>query len=291
MNKTLSKIAFVALAFLCLSGPSLLAWGRKGHQIIVAIAQRHLTPEAAQNIAQFIPYDLKEDAKWMDDHRKGEWEFTNPWHVFFVDENHNYDPLPPRGDAIKAIRDACWRLSDRSDMSDSLVVLNIRMLIHFIGDMHCPVHVLVPGRTEKYCSSFYGKEFYPTVGVLVPVRFEGREEVSYHSFFDHVPNHAYDGTPDEIAAQFDQLRKKEVRTITRGEMVEVNGRKDFGPALSRWAKECADMATEIWKYNPEIVPDLNPATQEMAKPLVEKYMLEAGYRLARLLNAVFADGK
>ena len=46
------------------------AWNRLGHAVAVAVAQRHLTDEAKKNIARYIDYDLKEDASWMDMHRK-----------------------------------------------------------------------------------------------------------------------------------------------------------------------------------------------------------------------------
>ena len=285
---------FLLCAALLVAGAlPLSAWSGVGHKTIVAVAQRHLTPKAQHAIAQYMPYDIKQDASWMDKHRKGAWKFTNGWHVFCVDEQHNYDPVNPGGDAISAIRNACWRLSDRREMSDSAVIFNIRTLIHCIGDMHCPVHVLIPGHKGEHHSTYFKKAYFPTVGVLVPVRIKGREEKSYHAFFDGLPYyiHGQSTDADAIAEEIDRYKKKDIRKIVAGDMLEIGGRKDFGGALLRWAKECADMATDIWRYNPVLVSDLNSDTEELAAPLVNDYMVRAGYRLARLLNAVFDNGR
>ena len=57
------------IILIILSSDSLSAWGILGHEVIVAVAQRHLTPTARKNIGKYIAYDLKEDASWMDYHR------------------------------------------------------------------------------------------------------------------------------------------------------------------------------------------------------------------------------
>ena len=34
------------------------AWGRLGHEIVIAIAERHLTTDTKENISKYFPYDL-----------------------------------------------------------------------------------------------------------------------------------------------------------------------------------------------------------------------------------------
>ena len=40
-----------------------------GHDVIVEIAKRHLTPKAKEGIARYMPYDITRDSRWMDKHR------------------------------------------------------------------------------------------------------------------------------------------------------------------------------------------------------------------------------
>ena len=283
------SVGTLVLFFIISSRPDVYGWGVTGHKTVIGIAQRHLTEKAWQNIEKYISYDLKQDALWMDKHRQGDWAFTDTWHTFCVDGRHNYDPVAPTGDAIKAIRDACWRLSDRSEMTDSAVVFNIRTVIHLIGDMHCPVHILIPGHIGEFSSNLWGREFLPTVGVLRPTYFNGMELISYHQFFDRLPGYIHGQDIDAIVEKIDRCSKREIKKIVKGDVFEIDGHKDFGAALAVWAKDCADMALDIWTYNPTLSSELDPAIMEMATPLVNEYMVRAGYRLARLLNAVFGE--
>lgn len=83
MKKTLFVILFSVI-----SAGIASAYGRHGHEIVIAVAQRHLTDKAKENIAKYFSYDLKEDAVWMDTYRRTEpIEFTTNWHTCYFDEN------------------------------------------------------------------------------------------------------------------------------------------------------------------------------------------------------------
>jgi hypothetical protein len=89
MKKLIPVIIFIFMSF-----DSLFAWGILGHEVIVAVAQRHLTPTAKKNIGKYIAYDLKEDASWMDYHRNDKpISYTTHWHACFFDSEFNYSPL------------------------------------------------------------------------------------------------------------------------------------------------------------------------------------------------------
>ena len=47
-------------------------WNKKGQEVAIAVAQRHLTEQTKLNISKYMQYDLKEDAVWMDKHKKDE---------------------------------------------------------------------------------------------------------------------------------------------------------------------------------------------------------------------------
>ena len=290
----------ILIALMSLWVQTALAWAGLGHKTIVTIAERHLTPQAQSILHNLLGHPLNEEASWMDRNRTGEWAFTGQWHILYFDRKLNYDPDPTlsinpqthktedRGDALKAINRAVYTLSDYRHLTDSAFMFNLRCLVHMIGDMHCPVHCLIPGRTKLYASVLDGREFYPTVSVLVPVKYNNKEYKSYHVLFDYMPVILFpDKTSDQIAELLDTKSKKEIKKIIgQKEMAQYNGRYDCTIPFYHWAHQCAETSMKIWDINPEIYPDLNPSTAELSRPIVEQQLRNAGYRLAWILNTV-----
>ena len=57
----MKKLGFIFLLSIA-SMLELAAWSRLGHEVAVAVAQRHLTEKTKANIAKYIDYDLKEES-------------------------------------------------------------------------------------------------------------------------------------------------------------------------------------------------------------------------------------
>ena len=92
MSSAMKRFLILAVCAIVLVSPTAQAWGVLGHQVIVEIAKRHITPKAKSNIAKYIPYDITKDAVYMDIHRNDkEIGYTTAWHVYNVDENGEYD--------------------------------------------------------------------------------------------------------------------------------------------------------------------------------------------------------
>jgi len=237
------------------------AWGVLGHKTVIAIAERHLTQKTKANIAKYFDYDLKKDAVWMDHHRRDpEIAYTTAWHVYNVDSLHRYDPNPrlSKGDCIQALEIACYNLEHYKDLTDSAVVMNVRMLIHFVGDMHCPVHAYFPGPRAFW-----------------PCRLNGEEIKSFHNLYDAMPNRLWpDADPDDLAAQLDNCGACRRHRIAKGSLID-------------WAKSCGDRCAAIYDINPFLTKDLDPDTVEKSREIVSLQLRDAGYRLARLLNELF----
>lgn len=244
---------------------SVAAWSGIGHQTVVAIAQRNLTPAARENIAKYMDYDLKQDASWMDKHREDQdLRYCSKWHSFHVYPNtHLYNPTVRvgRGDAIYGIEYAWYNLSHYRDLTAEEVVLNLRFILHFVGDMHCPVHVVYTGFKAP-----------------VVTEYKGKTVKNFHSLYDSMPTRLFRGkTPDEIAAILDTLSDAEKAAVAAGTP------KD-------WARECGDRCAVIYEINP---PDgknpivMDPDTDQKSRALVERQLRAAGYRMARILNETF----
>lgn len=268
------KKTVLASSLLMLLSLAANAWGGLGHRTIVEIAQRHLTDKAKQNIAAIMPYDMKKDATWMDAHRKDpDIAYTTAFHVWNCDlETGKYDPTIryAKGDCVRAVLMSDYILSNKENMSDSTLLMNLRMIIHFVGDMHCPTHTYLwnPG------------------GQKWPVVLGGKQIASFHAVYDGMPERLFPGkSPEEVADLIDTAKKGEIKKIVKGDIIS-------------WAEQAAMQNALIYEINPapaEVLagkkpatpPVLDPDTDAKSRDLVIMQLRNAGYRMAYLLNQYF----
>ena len=241
------------------------AWAGLGHRTVVEIAKRHLTEKTKENVAKFIAHDITKDATWMDKNRLGSpWPYSNSWHSYYYDAKVRHDPNVPNkvanGDTMRALDLADRNLSMYKELTDSAVVYNIRMILHFVGDMHCPSHCkFIGGRDD------IGK-----------VRIGDKKFGSFHGFYDKMPSTIYGTiTPAELAAKLDTYSKGEIKKCCKGNHHD-------------WAKECMRLTNIVHQWNPNNGGDeLRDDTVELSKDLIDSQLRRAGYRLAYLLNKYF----
>ena len=254
-------VIIIALVF----AANAFAWGPVGHKIVVAIAQRHLTEKAKANIAKYMDYDIKQDAVWMDKHRHdAPIAYTTHYHVFATDKSHRYDPnfRLGKGDVVYSLALSDYNLGNGNyhNMTDSAVVMNIRMIIHFMGDMHCPVHTHIEGVTTTW-----------------KCRLNGKEWEKIHPIYDKMPGWLYDHknlSYDQIAEHLDGLSKKEIKRVTSGTMID-------------WANDAATQSVKIYDINPMFAYELDDQTIEKSRTIIDTQLRNAGYRLAAKLNEYF----
>jgi len=146
-----------------------VAWGDDGHKTVALIAQHYLTATAKKQINAMLAadrdpltkHDLASEATWADkyrdsNHRKDHYEETKRWH--FVDLEisgpdmntacFGRNPLPPgtlasNGDKMACVVDkiaqfAAELAASGTDAEERLFAL--KFLLHFVGDMHQPLH-------------------------------------------------------------------------------------------------------------------------------------------------------
>jgi len=153
----LDRLFFLLFAFFA-GASSTWAWGCKGHQTVALIAEKHLTPQARQFVEKLLaenPVDpqlkrycgnatrdlLVDAATWPDDVR-GDLK-NGPWHYIDIPLGAPRGPLAPfcgaEGCVTQAIADQLAILKDKS--ADPRLRANaIRYLVHFVGDLHMPLH-------------------------------------------------------------------------------------------------------------------------------------------------------
>ena len=197
------------------------AWGQKGHDVTAYIAECHLTPEAAEKVHKVLGgYSPVYFANWLDfASHWPEYAYSKTWHYRNVDEGETIESMPenPDGDVLKAVTEITEKLKSGKLAPDE-EALNLKMLIHLVGDMHCPMHL---GRLSDLG------------GNRRPVRFFNRE-TNLHSVWDtNLPEAAHNWSYTEWKEQIDRLTDEEKAGITAGEPAD-------------WAKETHEICKEIY---------------------------------------------
>ena len=162
----MKKLLFLLLCAGFLQAGPVFGWGREGHETIAKIAERNLTKRAKKRIEKYLGgHSVVYYAKWMDEYRKTpEYAFTDGWHTAPVDAGLRYtDELlnPKRGNAIYGLELAVENLKNYRSLTDSAVAVNLKYVIHLVGDMHCPAHIKYTTHNMKYDVLFEDKYHKP----------------------------------------------------------------------------------------------------------------------------------
>src|SRR5262245_20991571 len=150
-------------AVLCFSCQHVLAWGQEGHAIVAEIAQRHLSPKARARVAEIlgVGVSLASISTWADDARSSRpktynWHFVDiPLDIRTYDAARDCKMVPEKGDCVVAAvarlrRELAARGTPPMARREAL-----KFLVHFIGDLHQPLHTLLEehggnGRKVKF---------------------------------------------------------------------------------------------------------------------------------------------
>lgn len=207
------------------------AWGQKGHDVTAYIAECHLTPEAAEKIDKALNgHSPVYYANWLDiASHTPEYAYTKTWHYRNVDEGKTIDTMPenPDGDVLKAVTTLVAELKAGGLPSEE-ETLKLKMLIHLVGDMHCPMHA---GRLSDIG------------GNLRPVLMFGKK-TNLHSAWDTaIPEAARKWSYTEWQEQIDRLTDDEAMLIQAGEPYD-------------WLKETHAICVGIYADSPRRHEDL-----------------------------------
>ena len=259
--------SFLALAML-FGGQSAKAWGWFGHGGIVYVAEKHLTPEAKAKCRYYLKHTLPYYASWMDYWRGvGVYRSVNNPHSMKASaDGRTLDwGGKPAGRVMGHLENALKELGDGKykNLPDSVVRQRLINMVHYIPDMHCPVHVGFP------------KDVYPHYRYTL--RRNGKE-LKYHTFWDGSPAFTRKNwTFEKYAAEVDKVTPKQAKKWTKG-------------TLDDWARDIIKQAHRSYKITPEGT-DVAKMTEEQKQAVLElsdEMAMKAAYRLAYVLNTIFA---
>lgn len=278
---------FLSLCILPL--PCVLAWGNIGHRTVAYLAEKYLSPGATTYVSALLnDADISDAAIWADEVRRThEFHYTAGWHFIDAEDdpprtcqvNYNRDCNPGPGCVVSAIVNMTERVNDPGlssyDKGNAL-----KFLLHFIGDIHQPLH------TEAEDKGGNGIEVE-----------WGRKRTNLHSVWDSMIIEKLIGWrhgDDEQSSAKDwanKLYSADARGLQLGsECDDVQNAQDC--ALS-WAGEANQWVCKyVLKDDVEGVEgkDLSEDYYDGAVPIVEDLVGKAGRRLAAWINALAAQG-
>ncbi len=250
-------ILWLALAAAC----EAFAWGQKGHDVTACIAECHLTPAAAAKVDAVLEgHSPVYCANWLDNaSHTPAYAYSLTWHYLNVDEGETLATMPrnPKGDILTALTDIVSRLKAGASTPEQ-EALDLRMLIHLLGDLHCPMHA---GRLSDL-----GGNRRPVLMFNRPT--------NLHSVWDtDLPEAAHRWSYTEWQQQIDRLDPAEAAALQEGD-------------LEDWLLETLEICREIYEFTPE---GSKISYDYIAKyaPVIERQFLRGGLRLARLLNEIY----
>lgn len=253
---------FLIPAALILLAVPAQAWGPQGHEIVALIAANELTPAARSQVARLLggPAMMVHDSNWADEIRDQR-RNTGRWHYVDIPlQAPGYDARRdcPGQDCVVAQIENDLRVLSNPRLSDAVRADALRFLIHFVADVHQPLHA---------------EDHDDRGGNQVRVMM-GRYRASLHRVWD---SEVVDALGSDAGSQANAIE----RSITPGQ------RKSWSSgAPAQWANEAHAIARD------QIYPPL--AGQREVRlprdyayrqaPVTRMLLAKAGVRLAFLLN-------
>ncbi len=243
-------------------------WGGEGHRLICEIAWQQLTPATRGEVRALLraergSHRFADSCTWADRIRGDpRYDDLKPWHYLNLSPGttrYRDRDCPRAGCVVRAIDQA------RADLTDSSQSLPrrleaLKLLGHFVGDIHQPLHV-------AYASDRGGTQRR--------VRYGPRAElVDLHRVWDEL-----------LLEGWARDWRGEGQRLARG--IGMHERRQWSRGQTgAWALESFRL-TEDWVY-PQAADGVIDETEiVLNRPMIETQLRKAGWRLGMLLNGIF----
>ncbi len=265
MNRITIKQFYKSIILLMfIIAPSIsFGWGTTGHRVIGEIAQRHLSKKAKKELQKLIGMEsLAMWANWADFIKSDTthtWDHASKWHYVNLPGNLSKENFLTQLQKLSGenlytqIKALTLELKDQSLPVEKRQIA-LRFLIHFIGDLHQPLHV--------------GREADQGGNKIKVTWFD--KETNLHSLWDNAIVEFQQYSYSEYANNLDIANATDIQTWQNS-------------SLEEWFYDSYVLANKVYasvpadgklsyKYNYIFQNDLN------------QQLLKGGIRLAKILN-------
>jgi hypothetical protein len=250
-------LSFVLLA-VCAEA---LPWGATGHRVTGFIAERYLSKRAHREVKRVLGQEsLAVASTWMDEIRSDStYDYAVDWHWVTIPDGMKYEQAEknPHGDILEAI-DRIVKELKGGGLALRQEQEKLKMLVHLVGDLHMPLHV---GRGDDQGGNRVRVKWF-------------RADSNLHRVWD--------------SDMIDDTK------LSYTELAMSLGRPDAAGVKKLQSTNHYDWAYESMSYRAQVYTtgdgNLGYRYAYDNLPLVRRRLLEAGVRLAGLLNAIYGRG-
>ncbi|WP_264520961.1 S1/P1 nuclease [Flavobacterium sp. N1994] len=246
----------MALAVVLLLGTTRsFAWGQKGHALVAEVAFHYMDETTKKNVMQFLGgMSIEEAANWMDaiksDHAN---DYMKPYH--YIDFEKGSKEIPEGDNIVTVLNSTLKDLDHKETLSQDEIKRRILILFHLIGDLHQPLHIGYP--SDKG-------------GNNVQLNFMGAYGTNLHATWDSGIIE-YKGTTLQDVLNSKKYTSEEFAAVQKTDIIG-------------WAKQSRGFLKEAYSVRNNKADDFYV---DAVYPIIENQILDAGIRLAGLLEHYF----
>ncbi len=235
-------------------------WSKTGHRVTGKVAEQHLSRKVKKAINKLLDGESLALVSTFADDIKADRSFSSfsPWHYVNFPADKQYTDVEPssRGDLVIGIN-TCISIIKDKNRSKADRAFYLKMLVHFIGDLHQPMHV---GRLEDKGGNDIQIQWF-------------NEGTNLHRLWDSNLINLFGMSYTELAGTLPELSKAQVKAIQQGTVYD-------------WVEESQELANEVY--------DSVSVGEKIGYPYSYKYtgvlreqLQKGGLRLAKVLNDIF----
>lgn len=233
-------------------------WGPTGHRVTGWIAEKYLSKKARTNVSRILDgQSLAMASTWMDEIRSDSvFDYMEDWHWVTIPEGLSYPETRknPNGDIIATLEWVIGELKNKR-LPATTQREYLKILIHLVGDIHQPLHV---GAKDD------------RGGNNIKVMWFSKPS-NLHRIWDS-------DMIDDSRLSYTELAAS--LGIPSAEMVRAWQQTD----IPGWARESQSYTYQVYDYGDG---RLGYRYSYLNFPLVRQRLLQAGVRLAGILNAIY----
>ncbi len=200
---------FLFIIGLAISIPQARAydWGQTGHRVTGEVAEQYLSKKARKAIAELLDGESLEVTSTYADEIKSDNNYRSygAWHYVNIPFDKTYDthPVSDRGDLVTGI-EKCVEVLKSEFSSKEDKAFHLRLLVHFIGDLHQPMHT---GLSEDKGGNDFQVQWFGS-------------GTNLHSVWDTKMIESYGMSYTELAATMPDLSKRQVKSLQEGSILD-----------------------------------------------------------------------
>ncbi len=235
-------------------------WGKNGHRVTGKIAEKHLTRKTKKCIDKLLKGQSLAFVSTFADEIKSDRNYNKyySWHYVNMELNQTYEEAKknPKGDLVTGI-DTCIAVLKNKNSSDEDKAFHLKLLVHFIGDLHQPLHI---GRYED------------KGGNSVQVQWFGKG-TNLHKVWDEHMIDDYKMSYTDLAENSEELSKAQIAIIKKGSIID-------------WVNEVHEITKEVYS-SAKVGENLRYSYSYNHFGTVRTQLQKGGIRLAKVLNDIF----